>query len=444
MSPGQGLPLVAVVGRPNVGKSSLVNRILGKREAIVQETPGVTRDRRSFVADWSGRSFEIVDTGGLEPGQQGLDAEVAEQARLAIDMADLILLVVDSTSGATEDDHAVARMLRTAERPVVVVANKVDDPRDEPMIAEFFKLGLGEPIPVSALHGRGSGDLLSALVAKLPESEGEESSEWASVAIVGRPNVGKSSILNALLGNYRSIVDSKPGTTRDPVDSLLDLGDERVLRIVDTAGMRRSVKIQDPIEYFSFLRSRRTLQRVDAAILVIDADEGATSHDQRIADELMEAGRACVVALNKWDLVPGEGPDRDRLERDIGSRLRFLEWAETIYTSARTKRGMKRLVPALTDAIGTHRSRVGTGELNRLIQQIQEDRPAPRVGGRAARVLYAAQPSSSPPTFVLFATESLEPAYTRYLERRLRENLDLRGTPVHIEVRRRTRREVEV
>ena len=438
------LPVVAVVGRPNVGKSSLVNRVIGRRAAIVEATPGVTRDRQSFTADWGGRAFELVDTGGLEPGQHGLDARVAEQAQVAMELADVVVLVVDAQSGPTQDDLEVAKALRRFDKPIVVVANKVDDPRDEPMAAAFHRLGLGDPVAMSALHGRGSGDFLDVLVRRLPdERSAAGNDEWASIAIVGRPNVGKSSILNRLLGEERSIVDATPGTTRDPVDSLLGLEDGRLLRVIDTAGMRRQVKIDDPIEYFSFLRSRGTLTRADAAVLVVDAAEAVTSHDQRLAEAITEAGRACVIALNKWDQVPGEGPDRDRFDDAIKRRLRFVPWAPVVRTSALTGRGVTKLLPALDRAIGSHRARLSTSVVTRLFRDAQEARPHPRVRGKSTRVLYAAQAEVAPPTFVLFTNGRLEENYLRYLEHRVRDLEPFEGTPLTFKVRLRSRRSVE-
>ena len=435
----RGLPLVAVVGRPNVGKSSLVNRVLGRREAIVEETPGVTRDRRSFVAEWAGRRFEIVDTGGLEPGAKGLDARVAEQAEVAMEAADVVVLVVDATAGVLEDDAIVAAKLRRWSKPVLVVANKVDDPRDEPAAAELYKLGLGEPIPMSALHGRGSGDFLEALVAALPEVAVEEAGEWGSLAIAGRPNVGKSSILNALLREDRSIVDSVPGTTRDPVDSFVEHGG-RTLRIVDTAGMRRRVAIGESLEYYSWLRSRQAIKRADAVLLVVDMAEGVTSLDQRIAQDVVESGRACVIALNKWDLVPGEETDRARVERDVQERLRWLEWAKVVRTSAPTRRGVDRLLPAVVDALESHRRRLPTSLVNRIVSEAQARRSHPRAGHRAVRVLYAVQASAAPPEIVLFATGHVDSGYLKYLEHRIRETEPFDGTPVKLRTRIRRRR----
>jgi GTPase len=436
-----GLPVVAVVGRPNVGKSSLINRILGRREAIVQETPGVTRDRRGFTAEWRGRSFELVDTGGLEPGATGLEARVAEQAQIAIEAADVTLLVVDAIVGPSQDDHEVAELLRKAGKPVIIVANKVDSARDEPGAAEFYRLGLGDPVPVSALHGRGSGDLLDEVVARLPETEPEPDGTWAAIALVGRPNVGKSSILNRLLGHDRSLVDERPGTTRDPIDDRLELADGRVLTVIDTAGMRRQTHINDEIEYYGFLRSRKTLERADAVVLVIDASEGVTGLDQRIAERIVEAGRACVLVLNKWDLVTNEPTDRARAERAIEDALRFLPWATVLRTSALTGRGMDRILAAVTEALVAHRYRVETSTLNRILRSAQEKRPPARARGKVVRILYGVQASVAPPEVVVFVTGQLDTAYVRYLEREVRATQPFEGTPIRVVVRRRTRPE---
>lgn len=439
----QRLPVVAVVGRPNVGKSSLVNRIIGRREAIVEERPGVTRDRRSFESEWAGRRFELIDTGGLEPGARGLDMRIAEQAGVAIELADLILMVVDGTTGPTQDDLEVATRLQRSRKPVILVVNKVDRGDDVVSTADFYSLGLGDPQPVSALHGVGSGDLLEKLASRLPQiTEGGRDS-WASVALVGRPNVGKSSILNSLLGEARSIVDATPGTTRDPIDSYMELDHGRVLRVVDTAGMRRQVQIKDPVEYFSWLRSRGTLEKVDAALLVVDAHEGVTGHDQRIANEIVDAGRACVVALNKWDLLKGDlDTDRERVERDIQKNLRFLPWAVTRRTSAVTKRGVDKLLPAIESAVASHRHRLPTAVVNRLIRDAQASRPHPRTGGRAIRVLYAVQARVAPPTILLFTNGRLDAAYLRFLENRVRELEPFEGSPLRMQVRVKARPEV--
>jgi GTP-binding protein len=329
-------------------------------------------------------------------------------------------------------------LLRESGRRVIVVANKIDDPRDEPSAASFFRLGLGEPIPVSALHGRGSGDLLHALVEALPDTGPDAPPEWASVAIVGRPNVGKSSLLNALLGQSRSIVDPEPGTTRDPVDSVLDLAPDRRVRIVDTAGMRRRVQIKDPLEYFSYLRASRTLERVDAAILVVDAWEGITGHDQRIADAIVESGRACIVVLNKWDLMPSDELERERFERRARHRLRFIQWAVVVRTSALSGRGVRRILPAVERAVAAHRRRLSTSVVNRVIAGAQEERPPARARGKPTRILYAVQARTSPPAFVAFGTGTPDAPYLRYLERRLREAADFGGTPIRVSVRAKT------
>ena len=446
MSPSasrQRLPLVAVVGRPNVGKSSLVNRVLGRREAIVEATPGVTRDRHSYEAEWAGRRFEIVDTGGLEPGARGLEALVREQAELAITAADVVVLVVDAVTGPLQDDEAVARVLQRSAKPVVVAANKVDDSSLEGEAARFVSLGLGVPHAVSALHGTNSGDFLDAVVEYLPTPPTDGNEEWASVAVVGRPNVGKSSLLNQLSGESRSLVDSRPGTTRDPVASHLLLPGGRRARILDTAGMRRAVRIDDPLEYYSLLRAQRVLERVDVALLVVDAGEGVTGHDQRLAEEVMRRGRACVIALNKWDLAPDEAAERARLERSIDQRLRFLTWARRLRTSALSGRGLQRIGPALEEAVGWHRTRLSTAALNGIIHSAQEASPHPRARGGAVRILYAAQVSVSPPTILLFSSAPLVPSYVRFLESRIRSFEPFAGTPLILRWKLRSRRRLK-
>lgn len=439
MDRSPGSPVVAVVGRPNVGKSSLVNRILGRRAAIVQETPGVTRDRRTFEAEWDGKRFELIDTGGIEPAGTGLDQMVTEQAQIAMEAADLILFVVDGVTGPVQTDLDVAHQLRRSKAPVIAVVNKVDRPRDPTAAAEFYSLGLGEPLTISALHGHGSGDLLDRVASLLPAVETPASEAWASLAIVGRPNVGKSSIANSLLGEERSIVDAGPGTTRDPIETMLSLPDGRSLELVDTAGMRKQVRITDPIEYFSWLRSRGTLGKVDAALLVVDASDGVTGSDQRLARHVFETGRACVVALNKWDLVRSEGADRDRFERSLTTALRFLPWATVRRTSAKTRRGVDRLLGDVDQAIQAHRTRIPTSALNATIADAQAQTPHPRSRGRAIRVLYAVQPRVSPPTILLFCNGRLEESYLRYLEHRLRDAYPLPGTPLKLQTRVKSR-----
>lgn len=428
-------PVVAVVGRPNVGKSSLVNRIIGRREAIVEATPGVTRDRRGFAAEWNGRTFELVDTGGLEPGAEGLEARVTEQAHVAIASADVVLLVCDAQSGPQQDDIEVAHLLRKANKKVLLVVNKVDDADIEAEVPRFYRLGLGDPAAVSALHGRRSGDLLDRLIDLLPETRGETHSDWAAAAIIGRPNVGKSSLLNRLVGESRAIVDSAPGTTRDPTDTVLDLDGERTLRLVDTAGLRRRTHIDDPLEYFSSLRTRGTLRRVDVALLVIDASEGVTGPDQRLAEDIEDAGRACVVVLNKWDLMGGDEYTRSRVERSIEDKLRFLSWAPVIRVSALRGRGVHRVLPAVEAAVESHRRRLPTASVNELVKEAQARRPHPRVHGRGLRINYAVQAEVAPPLFLLFSNGRLEVEYLRYVENRLREVEPFSGSPIRVETR---------
>jgi GTP-binding protein len=435
-------PVVAVVGRPNVGKSTLVNRIVGRRDSIVQELPGVTRDRKLLDAEWIGRQFTIVDTGGwLLPtsgaGSEKLARKVSAQAERAVADADVILFVVDVNVGITEEDAQVARILQRAQKPVLLVANKVDDDRRELTAWEFSKFGLGDPWPVSAIHGRGSGDLLDAVVAALPEEPEEpapDDDKIFSVAIVGRPNVGKSTLFNRLVGDERSIVHDMPGTTRDTVDTVVET-DDGPLRFVDTAGMRRRAKIDEPTEYYSLVRALQAVDRSDAALLVIDASEGVSHQDQRLAERVDAAGTAIVVVLNKWDLLDAEG--RAKAKIDVGDRLAFLAYAPVLTVSASTGKMMHRVLPALRLAEEAYHQRVPTGALNRVIREAQQAHPPPAGKRHRPRVLYATQGANDPPTFTLFATHALPPTYLRYLERKIRESFDLGPTPIKLRVRRR-------
>ena len=440
---GAELPTVAIVGRPNVGKSTLLNRIIGRRAAIVQEQPGVTRDRKAFEAEWLGRPFLVVDTGGWMVRGDALDDKVSRQAEQAIRDADVLVVVVDATVGATEEDDRVARLARRSEAPVLLAANKVDGGSQESAIWDLVSLGLGDPIPVSALHGRGTGDLLDRVVAELPEvtdvdaddddrtSDGEDLEGLFSVAIVGRPNVGKSTLFNRLIGDDRSIVHDMPGTTRDSVDTVVET-DEGPIRFVDTAGMRRRSKVDAGTEYYSVVRALESIDTADIALLVIDATQGVTHQDQRLAERVDAAGCPVLVLLNKWELLDAEG--RAGILADVARRLAFLGEAPVLRISAATGKGVNKVLPALGGSIEDYRTRVPTAQVNRVVRAAQQAQPAP--GG--ARVLYATQGAPNPPTFTLFANRELPAPYLRYLERRLREDLGLGSTPIKLRVRRRS------
>ena len=438
------IPVVAVVGRPNVGKSTLVNRILGRREAVVQDIPGVTRDRVAYDAIWSGRRFTLVDTGGWEPDARGLQARVSEQAERAVATADLVLFVIDGRTGATETDLAVARTLRRGGRPVVLTVTKVDDERLESDAAELWSLGLGEPYPVSGLHGRGSGDLLDAVLEKLPDAPRDTDIEGGPrrVALIGRPNVGKSSLLNRLTGEDRSVVDSVAGTTIDPVDSIVTMDGED-WRFVDTAGLRRRVHQADGMEYYASLRTAGAIEAAEVCVVLLDASEPLTEQDQRVIAEVTEGGRALVLAFNKWDLLTGSEEGRDRhevLEREIDRDLARVTWAPRVNVSAQTGRAVDKLAPALRTSLASWDRRIPTGRLNNWLTEIIAATPPPGRGGRAPRVLFATQADTRPPRFVLFTTGFLEAGYRRFIERKLREDFDFTGTPIEVSVRVRERR----
>ncbi|HEY3895288.1 MAG TPA: ribosome biogenesis GTPase Der [Pseudonocardiaceae bacterium] len=433
-------PVLAVVGRPNVGKSTLVNRILGRREAVVQDVPGVTRDRVAYDALWNGRRFTVVDTGGWQSDARGLQAAVAGQAELAMRTADAVLLVVDATVGATEAEEAVARVLLRSSTPVILAATKVDDERTVADTAELWSLGLGEPHPVSGLHGRGTGDLLDAVLAVLPAAPRDlagGSGGPRRVALVGKPNVGKSSLLNRLVGEQRSVVHEVAGTTVDPVDSLVDL-DGETWRFVDTAGLRKRVRTASGTEYFASLRTRAAIEAAEVAVVLIDASEPITEQDQRVITSVMESGRALVLAFNKWDLVDDDR--RHELARELDRDLDRVRWAERVNISARTGRAVAKLAPFLRTALESWDQRVPTGQLNAWLSEVIAATPPPVRGGRAPKVLFATQAGTRPPTFVLFTTGFLEAGYRRFLERRLRETFGFAGSPVRISVRVRERR----
>jgi GTPase len=432
-------PVVAVVGRPNVGKSTLVNRILGRREAVVQDIPGVTRDRIAYDALWNGRRFTLVDTGGWEPDARGLQAMVSAQAERAAATADVVLFVVDGRTGATETDLIVARTLRRAKRPVVLAVTKVDDERYEPDASELWSLGLGEPHPVSGLHGRGSGDLLDAVLENLPDAplDTDEEGGPRRVALVGRPNVGKSSLLNRLTGEDRAVVDSVAGTTIDPVDSLVALGGE-VWQFVDTAGLRRRVHQASGMEYYASLRTAAAIDAAEVAVVLLDASDRLSEQDQRVIAEVVDAGRALVLAFNKWDLLDEDR--RDQLEKEIARDLARVAWAPRVNVSALTGRAVDKLAVALRTSLQAWDTRISTGRLNSWLTEVVAQTPPPPRGGKAPRVLFATQADTRPPRFVLFTTGFLEAGYRRFLERRLREDFEFSGTPIEISVRVREKR----
>ncbi len=463
-----GLPTVAVVGRPNVGKSTLVNRLVGRRDAIVEAKPGVTRDRTSHVAEWDRYRLALVDTGGWTPGwargrnlaQRGsgphgrraddapdpLADAISASAEEATHTADLVLLVVDATVGITEEDAAAADWLRAAGLPVLLVANKADglgkpnQPHAE--LAALYALGLGEPVAVSALHGRGSGDLLDVIVERLGAGGAFErtqppADEVAGVALIGRPNVGKSSLFNRLLGEQRTIVDARPGTTRDSVDTIVELDDGRAYRFVDTAGLRRKLRKGEPTEYYSSVRTVQALHAASVALLVVDASQEVGEQEQKLARQILDAGRALVVVLNKWDLV-----DEDRrgwIERELDRLLHFVGWAPLVRTSATTGRGIDRLLPSVDAVLAQWTQRVPTARLNEWLSDATAATAPPLHDGRAVRLRYATQVAVGPPTFRIFTTGELSPGYLRYLERRLRETFGFMGSPVNLGVRLRTR-----
>jgi GTP-binding protein len=446
-------PVVAIVGRPNVGKSTLFNRIVGAQAAIVEDRPGITRDRKELDAEWLGVPFRLIDTGGWQPRGSDLEAKVSRQVEEAVRHADVVLFVVDASVGITDEDEAIADWLRRGVHEVVVVVNKSDNDRREAERWEFLALGLGEPYPVSALHGRRAGDLLDIVVDRLPGTDvaddvGDEGPDELSsvdehepwtpddprpprVAIVGRPNVGKSTLFNRLVGEDRSVVHDLPGTTRDSIDTLVETDDGPIV-FVDTAGMRRRSRIDDSAEYYSFVRALRAIDDADIALLVVDATEGVTGQDQRLAERIEASGCPIVVMLNKWDLV-ADPDDRAALLAELGRRLAFVGDAPVLKISALTGRGVHRLRPVLQEAITQYHRRVPTRDVNRVLAEAQQRQPA----GGGAKVLYAVQGASDPPTFTLFTNRTLPQPYLRYLERSIREAFAFGSVPLKLRVRRR-------
>jgi len=445
------LPSVVVIGRPNVGKSTLFNRIIGEQAAIVEDRPGVTRDRKELEADWLGTRFLLVDTGGWLPGGSELDEKVSRQVEAAVQQADLVLFVVDASVGLTDDDEQIAQWLRRIKAPILLIANKADNDRRENDRWEFMALGIGEPVPVSALHGRRAGDLLDEVCRLLPTGmlPDEEASEipvdeagdalWKMgdtppprVAIVGRPNVGKSTLFNRLVGADRSVVHDMAGTTRDAIDTLVETPDGPIV-FVDTAGMRRRSRIDDSAEYYSMVRALRAIDAADIALLIIDATEGVTSQDQRLAERVDASGCPIVVMLNKWELI--DDPERRlEIETEVHRKLYFVGDSPILKISALTGKGVHKLRPVLQESIEQYHRRVPTRDVNRVISDAQQRQPA----GHGLRVLYALQGATDPPTFTLFVNRELPQTYMRYLERSIREAFNFGSTPIKLRVRKRS------
>jgi len=444
------IPTVVIVGRPNVGKSTLFNRIIGERAAIVEDQPGVTRDRMTRRAEWLGRSFDLVDTGGWLPSGSELDAKVSRQVEQAVRNADLVLFCVDAAIGLTDDDAAVAAWLRRSGVSTLVVANKADNDRRETERWEFMSLGLGEPFPISALHGRRAGDMLDEVIARLSFPDFDDDDRFGEddfgelgrrerprvegpprVALIGRPNVGKSTLFNRLVGDDRSVVHDMPGTTRDAIDTMVETPDGPMV-FVDTAGMRRRSRIDESTEYYSMVRALRALDNADIALLIVDATEGVTSQDQRLAERIDAAGCPIVVVLNKWELI--DDPERRlTITTDVARKLAFVGDAPVLKLSALTGKGVHKMRPVLADTIEQYHRRVPTRDVNRVIAAAQQRQPAPS----GARVLYALQGANDPPTFTLFVNRELPPTYMRFLERSIREAFQFGSVPIKLRVRRR-------
>jgi GTPase len=428
-----GLPKVAVIGRPNVGKSTLVNRIIGRREAIVEDTPGVTRDRVKYEAEWNGRRFILIDTGGWEVAPEGISEKITAGSEAAIAEADLVLFVIDSQVGALEEDSSLVNLLRRAKKKVIVAANKVDGPNEELAAHELWNLGFGEPRFVSALHGRGSGDLLDYLVKELPEIGSEQRDDgFRRIALVGRPNVGKSSLLNILAGESRVLVDDAAGTTRDPVDELIEIGGS-TWRFIDTAGIRKRARQDSGTDYYASLRTATALERAEVAVVVLDASVPLTEQDLRIVSMVEEAGRGLVIVMNKWDLVDEER--QLQLDKELERNLERYPWAQRVNISAKTGWHRDRLAPALRTAISSWEKRIPTSKLNSFLGALIAATPPPVRSGKQPKIRFATQAAISPPKFVVFASEFVETAYRRFIERRLREEFGFPGTPVEVVVK---------
>jgi GTPase len=431
------LAQVVIIGRPNVGKSTLVNRLIGRQAAVVEDRPGVTRDRVSYVTEWGGKTFTMVDTGGLDTDKEGFSPLIAAKVKDAVDLADLILFVVDARVGATSEDNVALELIRRGEKPVLLIANKADSQKDELNAAALWNLGLDEPYPVSALHGRSIGDLLDLIVSKIPEDiDTKKAQKIFSVAIAGRPNVGKSSLLNALTKSERAVVSPIAGTTIDPIDEIVSLEDS-TWRFIDTAGIRKRGKQSEGAEYFSVLRTQSAIDRADLVLLLLDASDPISDQDRKLINLTVEAGRGLVLVFNKWDLVEEER--QTSLEREIDTLLFNVKWAPRINISAKTTWHVNRIEKALLTALAGWQKRIPTGQINQFLKTITASHPHPVRGGKQPKVLFMTQVGAQPPVFALFTTGGLDAGYVRFIERRLREEFGFEGSPIHMRVRRRRR-----
>ncbi len=431
-------PIVVVLGRPNVGKSTLVNRIVGRKSAVTNEEAGVTRDRRQFDAEWSGHHFHVVDTGGWEARpEEELTANIREQAEIAVTGADLVVFVADATTEVTDDDIGIARILQRSEVPHLLVANKVDSPAAESDLGHLWGLGLGNPLPVSALAGRHTGDLLDHIIDLFPDDlEGDADPDTiASLAIVGRPNVGKSTLLNRLAGSERVLVSDVPGTTRDPINLIVDI-DGEYFEVIDTAGIKRDTKIKDEADYYSVLRAHDVVRQADVVLFVVDGQRGATHQEQRLAEEIAKAGAGLIILLNKWDELTED--ERLETEDSVADRLAFVDWAPVLRMSALTGARTHRLPKYIRVVLEHRRQRIPASEVNKLVRRLQEAHPPPIRKGRRPKILYAVQAETEPPTFVLFVRGGeLGTDYIRFIENRIREAYDFTGTPIRVRTRNR-------
>lgn len=439
----KNLPVVAIVGRPNVGKSTFINRLVGSREAIVYDQPGVTRDRLYLRTDWNGRDFIVVDTGGIVPGSdEELLQSIEKQAQAAMEEADLIIFVVDGDTGPTGVDEDIANKLRTTKKPVLIAVNKLDKVEDDPKAMEFYALGIGEPHPISAMHGHGVGDLLDVIVKTFPpKTEAEDEENELKIAFVGRPNVGKSSLTNALLGEERMIVSDVSGTTRDAVDTRLHW-QERDYLLVDTAGIRRKSKVGFGVEGFSVVRSLKAMDRADVVVILIDAVDGVTEQDQRIAGMAEDSGKAVVIAVNKWDLVPKDSHTMPAYRKELLDALYYVRWAPVIFISAKTGQRVTQVLEAATLASESNARRITTGVLNEVINEALTLTPPPSVKGRRLRIYYASQIRTNPPTFAMSCNDPalISDHYRRYLENKIREAFGFEGSPIRMVFRPRRER----